>query len=194
MKNIFWGFILFIFSVGMASSSEPVVSYAPDLDIEINSFEDYSIYEKAFFNLSKEKKCDKSDALNLSDDVKNFNVNDELLISRYNIFNKFDCLALKQIYEVFSSYKLAMLKRYPSPKQNNIKVLSVDKTIGSHRVMVGNIEKLRWVICYGLDEKGIPLAKNHSLVKSKYTAVYLSSRKYHNEIINYECELELDID
>lgn len=163
---------------------------ASDLNVDIKSFEDYAVYIKTVISIAKEKQCNKSNNLTISNEVKNFNVNDDLLISKYRVLNKYDCNVLEPIYNMLVSNELTILNKYPAPKQVNVDILSVDKNTAAHNVMVGNVKKGSWVICYGLDTNGVPLAKRTSLVKSKYTVVNVRSTKYHNKIVKYECELE----
>lgn len=163
---------------------------ASDVNLNIDSFEDYAAYIKAITSISKKKQCNKSNDLTFSEEVKNFNVNDDLLISKYLLLNKYDCNVLDEIFKIFTSHESTVLMKYPVVKKDYVKILSVDKNTAAHNVMTGNVKKGDWVICYGLSVDGVPLAKKTALVKSKYTVVNIHSTKYHNKIVQYECEIE----
>jgi hypothetical protein len=181
MKRLISLFFLVVISNAVSAS---------DLNVDIKSYEGYVAYTKVITSLITTKQCSESDSLVLQIELKKLNVSDDLLISKYRSLNEYGCSVLEATYNMLVSNQSVVLKKYPPPKYTDVDILSVDKNTAAHNVMVGNVKKGSWVVCYGLDTNGIPLAKNTSLVKSKYTAVHLRSTKFHDEIVKYECELE----
>ena len=59
-----------------------------------------------------------------------------------------------------------------------------------HEVIVGNADKGRWVVCWGMSKDDIPLAKGSSLVQGKFVAVRVKSEQHDSEIKQFYCEYE----
>ncbi len=78
----------------------------------------------------------------------------------------------------------------PIQSQEKIKIESTSKSSSSHRVILSNVTLDRWVVCWGMDNNGIPLAKGEALVKGTFVEVMVRSTEHHEKISKFFCEYE----
>lgn len=78
---------------------------------------------------------------------------------------------------------------FAAPESNELKVLSFSKDYGLYKVIVGDVELKRWVVCWGLNKDGVPVDKGSSYVKGKFVQVYIRTEKV-NDISSFYCEYE----
>ena len=70
----------------------------------------------------------------------------------------------------------------------SLKIESSSKSSSSHRVILSNALLREWVVCWGLNSEGTPLAKGESLVKGRFVEVMIMSREHHEDITKFYCE------
>lgn len=167
-----------------------------NVPININSYKDAIAYTKASYFLSESNQCLISDKKKEQYEAMSklagasFEVPNTLLLNKVGQLKELPCSVLLSVFDSIIDSQVMIFEKYEIPKETELEILSVDKNTAAHNVMVGNAEKGKWVVCYGLDKSGVPLMKQTSLVKDRYTVVNLRSRKFHDDIVSYECDYQ----
>lgn len=105
---------------------------------------------------------------------------------RLNIFNNFGARSLT----ILICLCFLPVQSHAESSSEEIKIESTSKSSSSHRVILSNVTLGQWVVCWGMDDSGTPLAKGDALVKGTFVEVMVRSSEHHEEISRFFCEYE----
>lgn len=71
-----------------------------------------------------------------------------------------------------------------------LKIMSTSMSDSAAFVIVGDVTLSKWVTCWAMDSKGVPIANGDAFVKGKFVKVMILKNEHFDRVSSFYCEYQ----